>query len=131
MASILPQEPFAAYVDYTMDLEIFKNEKPYELYQVEGLAEDELTNVVYEPHNIAAQLEDIRGREGEFSLHEHSFCYMRHISQVPVVEEKDMIHPYAAEVNSLLKEIFNTPHTICYDVRDESDIFSRRIDVIQ
>ncbi|OTB13861.1 hypothetical protein K445DRAFT_24358 [Daldinia sp. EC12] len=117
MASILPQEPFAAYVDYTMDLEIFKNEKPYELYQVEGLAENELTNVVYEPRNIASQLEDIRGREGEFSLHENSFCYMQHISQVPVLEEKDMIHPYAAEVNGLLKEIFNTPHTICYDVR--------------
>lgn len=111
------QEPFAAYVDYTADLEIFKTEKPYELYQVEGLPQSDLTNVVYEPHNIACQLEDIRGRESNFSLHEHSFCYMKHTSQVPVVEEDDMMHPYATEVNGLLKQMFNTPHVICYDVR--------------
>ncbi|KAI6080634.1 hypothetical protein F4821DRAFT_251111 [Hypoxylon rubiginosum] len=110
-------EPFAAYVDYTADLEIFKTEKPYELYQVEGLPQSDLTNVVYEPHNIACQLEDIRGRESNFSLHEHSFCYMKHTSQVPVVEEDDMMHPYATEVNGLLKQMFNTPHVICYDVR--------------
>ncbi len=52
--------PFAAFVDYTADLEVFKTEKPYELYQIEGLAPTDVTNVVYEYHDISKKLENIR-----------------------------------------------------------------------
>ena len=108
---------FAAFVDYTANLDLYKSEKPYELYQVEGLSQAEMTNVVYEPTDISSQLEDIRGREADFTLQEHSFCFIKHTSKIPITTEDDMMHPYANEVNSLLKEVFGSSHAICYDLR--------------
>lgn len=111
------EAPFAAYVDYTKDLELFKTEKPYELYQVDRLARQDATNVVYELHDISGQLEDVRGRESYLQLEKDSFCYMKFPSSIPISAEEDMIYPYAEEVNELLKGILKTPHVVCYDVR--------------
>lgn len=112
--------PFAAYVDYTKDLELFKTEKPYELYQVENLARKDTTNVEYELHDISGQLEDVRGRESDLQLEKDSFCYMKFPSSIPISAEEHMIYPYAEEVNELLKGILKTPHVVCYDVRVSS-----------
>jgi hypothetical protein len=117
--------PSAAFVHYTADLDIFKVEKPYELYQVEGLSPNELSNVVYESRDISQQLENVRGRIDDFSpehLDSNSFCYMKYPSQVPATAEQDMIYPYASEVNDLLRTMFKTDHVVCYDVRVRSAV---------
>jgi hypothetical protein len=111
-------QPFAAFVNYTVDRDLYKTEKPYELYNVEGQPNGTLTNVIYESIDVGNVLEDIRGREGDFTLDRDSFCYMTHRTAVNLYsEDLKVIYPYAHEVNDLLQEIFKTIHVFCYDVR--------------
>ncbi|KAH6714498.1 hypothetical protein BKA61DRAFT_655958 [Leptodontidium sp. MPI-SDFR-AT-0119] len=102
---------------FIRDLPLFINEKPYSVVRTRELPDDESTNIIHDECDVTDMLEDIRGREGDFTLDKNSVCWLNYPSQIDITTEEDMMIPYAKEVNSLIRKIFNTEHVICYDLR--------------
>lgn len=102
---------------FIRDLPLFLDEKPYSVVRTKELPDDESTNIVYEECDVTDMLQDIRGREGDFTLDKNSLCWLNHPSKIDITTEEDMMVPYAKEVNNLLRKIFKTEDVICYDLR--------------
>jgi hypothetical protein len=102
---------------FIRDSPLFLSEKPYSVVRTKELPDDESTNIVYDECDVTDMLQDIRGREADFTLDKNSVCWLHHPSKIDITTEEDTMIPYAKEVNSLLRKTFKSEDVICYDLR--------------
>jgi hypothetical protein len=99
---------------FIRDLSLYEKEKPYNLsygtYN-EGVA----TNVENEEKQV--RVEDIRGRETEFSYEPHSFQCVRLPNFTALDGTEKNTLAYLEEIRSYLLNEFNADRVICYDIR--------------
>lgn len=107
----------AVNFEYLADIPLYITEKPYVIEQAEGVSDVDSTNVQSAYYDQSGNLHDLRGREKDFSIESHSFCFEQHHTDLDLVYEEESMIPYAEEVNQLLKDKFKTEHVICYDLR--------------
>ena len=107
----------STYLYFFKDKAQFNHEKPYSIFEHPDIPGDQCSNITLEPRNVADILEDARPSKDNFDIHLNSFCFLRHKSKIPVDTEEKMMVPYAKEVNSLLRSLFDSQDVICYDLR--------------
>lgn len=105
-----------ASMNFIADIPLYHSEKPFNC-QAKDLPGGEITNLVFET-NSGIPVQDVRGRQNEFTLKEHGFMFVNHESQVKSeVGSMDFIHQYLEETIGLLKQQFQADKVICYDLR--------------
>ena len=107
---------------YIADIPLWEIEKPYAIDQVENVCDGMISNLQYEEHE-SESLHDLRGSEDQLNIFENSFAYIKHPTDLINLPEEEMMTPYAEEINSLIKRIFNTDRVITYDLRVSIRLF--------
>ena len=121
MITDYPQQSIS--LEFIKDLELYHTEKPYfvVIEEGEGKAPSTATNLELAPvHNIS--LQDIRGREADFTIERNGFKYVKHEAQVAANDEEDNWVAYSQEMARLIQEECGSEKVICYDYR----VFPRR-----
>ncbi|KAK7422004.1 hypothetical protein QQZ08_009725 [Neonectria magnoliae] len=115
-----------ASMNFIADLPLYHSEKPYNC-QSKDLPGGEITNLIFET-NSGIVVQDVRGRQNEFTLKEHGFMFLDHESQVKAeVGSMDFIYQYLEETIALLKGQFQADKVICYDLRIRRNVAKEEV----
>jgi hypothetical protein len=104
-----------AQFQYLVDDPLWLSEKPFVAQQIPGYEGGLVTNVLDEWRE--ARLVDVRTVEEKPQLATHSFEFRTWPSKLLHLSEKDMMVPYAQEINGLMEFVFGTKQVITYDIR--------------
>lgn len=113
-------------LSFIKDLPLYHTEKPYfvVIEEGEGKIPSTETNLELAPvHGIP--LQDIRGRESEFTLECNGFKYLKHTTHASADDEEDNWVAYSKEMARLIQEECGAGKVICYDYRVG---YERRVD---
>lgn len=105
-------------LEFIKDLPLYQHEKPYFVVIEEGPDKppSTATNLELAPvHDIL--LQDVRGREADFTLKANGFKYLKHETRVAADDEEDNWVRYSQEMASLIQEECAAEKVICYDYR--------------
>jgi hypothetical protein len=81
---------------------VFAYLKPLSCHAFEN-TESGTSNLNFEER--VCEVEDIRGREGEFGLNRNGFCWVRHKTMLELRERGEIKGKYLGEVESLVRKI--------------------------
>lgn len=105
-------------LSFIKDLPLYHTEKPYfvVIEEGEGKAPSTDTNLELAPVR-GIPLQDVRGRESEFTLECNGFKYLKHKTHASADDEEDNWVAYSQEMARLIQEECGAEKVICYDYR--------------
>ena len=107
--TITKSAPIEARFTYLEWQELFAKEKPVQVLDAHKAAPDQKAATITFHDNIVEEVEDVRGRESDFSIDVQGFEYYKHASKVKPEQFKDedyVNEHYLPECEELLKERF-------------------------
>jgi len=112
---------------FLKDLPLYKEEQPYELYGFPESTSSRITNCEFEELSDI-DIEDVRGREGDFTIENCGFQFFNAPSSIPLIPEnfetpgahEDVIIAYLKETMGIVEKKLGSPRTICFDWRVSS-----------
>jgi hypothetical protein len=98
---------------YIRNLERYKDEKPYMIAEADHVPENKRSNIELEWHDNVP-VEDVRGRESDFTIEHNSFEFVKLGSSVPF-PDAGSVSAYVESVAELLRQRLQADKVICYD----------------
>ena len=112
-AAVLAPHDVPTTLNYYTPADPSSDESPYIYVQdpPEGKAKN---NIGHEPHPVVVQ--DVRGREHEFTLDKGGFQFVKHVSQEKEFDDEERIkNVYYKEVEELLKKEVGAKRVLIFD----------------
>jgi hypothetical protein len=112
-----------AKIGFLVDLPLYEEEQPYELYGFPTKSSEVQSNCVLEDKTVSA--EDVRGQEWNFTLEGAGFKVINHVSNCELIAEhfekapegNSVVDRYLEETLELVKREFKATRAICFDWR--------------
>lgn len=106
-------------LNFIADIPLYKTEKPYKLFHYDILPDGQpMTNMQLEFHDDVL-VEDVRGREENFTIDANSFAWINYPTKVPpeMQGSNEGIERYCKEIVELLETVFEPELVVLYDYR--------------
>lgn len=113
-----------ASFDFLKWVSVYELQKPYEVFiPVSSFGDKKETvprsNLVFETHQV--QVEDVRGRQVQYSLDTHGFQFAKHMTAVQDLKNPDEVaEKYVPEIRSYMEDVVcagEGARTFCFDIR--------------